>query len=85
MIMGHTQNIPKEYVDELIHFIMKLSHLSFLIEYEKACKILNIPSNHIIITFSDYKRMKKVAYEEWLQEVEKAGFSPKGIKLPKAE
>lgn len=74
------QNIPREYTDELIHLIMKLSHISFIKEYEEACKTLNIPEKHVIITLLDYKKMKRVAYEIWLEEVKKEGFSPKGIK-----
>ena len=48
------QNIPDEYVDELIHFIMRLSHISFITEYEEACKILNIPQKHIITDFGQF-------------------------------
>jgi hypothetical protein len=59
--------------------MLEWGHLRFLREYEYACKILELPQDQIIITISDYNRIKKSVYDKWLLEVEKKGFPIRGL------
>ncbi len=68
------QNLSENFIMEILKEGLKWSHLHFLKEYESACYILKIPKDQILMTVSDYNRIKKIQYNEWLSEVEKKGF-----------
>lgn len=75
----YLQNLPKRIIIRVCKDILKMSHITFIKKYEESCAILGIPKQHIILTFSDYKRMKLAAFEAWKRDVESGGFSSKGI------
>ena len=75
------QNLPKNLIIGLFRLMLKWSHLTFIVEYGKACKTLNISERSRIFTLEMYKKMKKIDYDLWLSKVQKAGFSKPGLDL----
>ena len=63
----YLQNLPDILVNGICKAILKYSHLTFIKEYQKACNIFQIPEDQVIITFSDYMEMKKIAYDNWVK------------------
>jgi hypothetical protein len=68
------QNLPVEVIDMVFAKVKELSHLGFLKEYENACRIVDIPPEQIIITFSEYSRLKRIAYDYWKTLMQEKGF-----------
>jgi len=75
------QNLPENLIVDYCNTMLRFSHLSFIKEYEEACKMLNIPNEHIILIFEDYLKLKRIFYDKWQEEVKKSGFSTRGLKL----
>ena len=63
----YLQNLPENLIYSISKVIPKYSHLTFIKEYQKACNILQVPEDQVIITFSDYIELKKIAYGIWVK------------------
>ena len=76
----YIQNLSNNIILDILKMAKKWSHLKFLKEYKKACEILDVPKDQIIITIDEYNQMKKIDYDRWLSEIRGAGFPTKGLK-----
>ncbi len=63
----YLQNLPENLINSICKAVLKYSHLTFIKEYQKACTLLQIPEDQVIMTFSDYIEMKKIAYDNWIK------------------
>jgi len=64
----YLQNLPSGLVDSICRTTIRWRHLNFIKEYQRACDMLRIPDDQVIVPFSEYMRMKKMAYDNWLQQ-----------------